>query len=62
MRAENRIVPISEGSKLKGKNCHKCNITATHCILTPNDKIPCCTKQICIFPLLREAGIGASKK
>ncbi len=53
MRTEDRIVPINKIPDLIGENCNKCNTAATHCILTPDDRIPCCTKQICIFPLLR---------
>ena len=49
------IVPITDIFGLSAEKCKGCSDKTTHCILKQGDKIPCCTKQICIFELLRNA-------
>jgi len=51
MKIGDCIIPITNILNLSTKKCKGCNCEA----LKQCDKIPCCTKQICIFELLKDA-------
>ena len=54
MQQGDSIVPITD-INLSAEQCKACDGKATHHILKKGSKTPCCTKQICIFELLRNA-------
>jgi len=55
MERERIVVPIDKISNSHKEKCQSCGENATHCVVKLDEAIPCCTKQICIFPLLQAA-------